>query len=1060
MLNKPLQSGEFEKYSSEVMIDIDPVEGNPFPGLRPFTIDDCHLFFGREGQVDEILVKLSINRFVTVLGYSGSGKSSLMSCGLIPVLYGGFMTQTGPYWDIIQARPGTSPINNLADAIVDFQVSTHRIEPEDRALHRAIINSVLRSGPDGLIEVARSLQTQKGENVFILIDQFEEVFRNQEILGEEVHNETQLYVNLIIQAVSQTKVPIYTALTMRSDFIGQCSLFPGLTELVNNSNYIVPQMTRDQKKMAIEGPVAVGGGKISPRLIKRLLNDIGTGQDQLPILQHALMRTWDYWTSNREAGEPLDIRHYNAIGRITEALSQHANEAYDELTSRQKEIAEVLFKTITEKNQANQGTRRPGRLGLIAELAEAEEQDVIEVVDQFRKPGRSFLMPGANIPLNSDSLIELSHESLMRIWNRLDAWVDEEFDSAQTYKRLSEAAAMYQIGKTSLFRPPDLQLALNWQKKQRPTREWAQRYDETFERAIVFLDTSRITYEAELKNQEMLQRRILRRAKITAIVLGIAFVVAILFFLYANIQRIGAESQRLFAVEKQKEAELSKADALKQKAQADSLRIIAEIAVSEEIKSRSKVEEALKETKFERDRAEKALLIAKIEQQKAMEASEKELEARLKADAETVKATSEYNRANGLYMLTVAQNLATKSVQEEDDENLAGLLAMQGYHYHRRYDGKNYDPYIYRGLYSSLTKLSGSNYNAIKSQGPPHVHIKSLALSTKNSTFYTSGVDGRILQGDVTKLKNTPTGYATPYPSKVIALNPNEDYLINGSDSAFVQVYNLKSKKETPDRIVRGFKGSINDIEFLPDNSGFIVASGSKSLFNVNHLTGELKVILALPYDLKAISISPDGKWLAGAAWTGQVILVDLVQKSYVVLVEDTKSRVLSIKFNPAGNKIGFGIEEPTVSTDGTPRTRGVVKLYDLGTKEIRQFTGHVAGVTDVEFSPNGKLIASAGLDKRLIMWVLDNPEDLPIVMDNNNGFIWDIAFTKGSDYLVAACSESEIRVWPTEQSLLAEQICPKLKRNMTQDEWKKYVGDRDEVKYEITCPLLLIKDY
>src|SRR5690606_11009131 len=271
---------------------------------------------------------------------------------------------------------------------------------------------------------------------------------------------------------------------------------------------------------------------------KRLLCGIGSHQDQLPILQHVLMRTWDYWVENREGQEPMDLRHYQAVGKIDEALSLHANEAYDELTTREKEIAEILFKAITEKNQDNKGMRRPERLGLIAQLAEATEEDVIRVVNHFRKTGRSFLMPGVNVPLTDESMIELSHESLMRIGTRLEMWVEEEFESAQMYKRLSEAAAMYQIGKTGLWRPPDLQLALNWQNKQKPTREWAQRYDETFERAIVFLDTSRITYEAELKNQEMMQRRVLRRTRSFAIIMGIGFIVSVVFFLFSYMQKL------------------------------------------------------------------------------------------------------------------------------------------------------------------------------------------------------------------------------------------------------------------------------------------------------------------------------------------------------------------------------------------------------------------------------------------------------------------------------------------------------------------------------------------
>ncbi|HOO08587.1 MAG TPA: hypothetical protein PKW06_01445 [Cyclobacteriaceae bacterium] len=519
MLNYPVQVGEFDDDAPGPQESDGGFGFNPFPGLRPFTIDESHLYFGREGQVDDILIKLSQHRSVTVMGNSGSGKSSLMHCGLVPVLYGGFMTQSGPHWHIITIRPGTSPIANLTNAIIDYQVRTRQIDETDRKIHNAIISSVLRSSPDGLVEIAKYIQSKPSENVFFMIDQFEELFRYDETFGDQHSDDATAYVNLILSAVRQTKVPIYVALNMRSDFIGECSTFSGLAQMINTSNYLVPQMTREQKRMAIEGPVAVGGGRISDRLVKKLLADIDKHQDQLPILQHALMRTWDYWVDNREPGEPMDIRHYNAIGKIEQALSLHANEAYDELTPREKEIAEVLFKNVTEKGEDNTGMRRPVLVSTVAGIVEAPEGDVIKVVENFRKPGRSFLMPDASVKLTKDSVVELSHESIMRIWNRLSAWVEEESESAETYKRISEAAAMYQIGKTGLWRPPDLQLALNWQKKQRPTRPWAQRYDMAFERAIVFLDTSRITYEAELKNQELLQKRSLRRARTTNIVL-------------------------------------------------------------------------------------------------------------------------------------------------------------------------------------------------------------------------------------------------------------------------------------------------------------------------------------------------------------------------------------------------------------------------------------------------------------------------------------------------------------------------------------------------------------
>ncbi len=1053
MLKQPVTSGEYGKAIPEVLTDIELEGGNPFPGLRPFTLDECHLFFGREGQADEILVKLAQNRFVAVLGYSGSGKSSLMYCGLVPVLFGGFMTQTGPHWNAIITRPGSSPIENLTDTILEQSLSSGRIQPEDREIHRAIIGSVLRSGPDGLVEVARFLQSQKQENIFILVDQFEELFRYRDQSTEEVHNDSQHYINLLLTAVSQTKVPVYVALTMRSDFIGNCSVFPSLTDHINQSNYLVPQMTREQKKMVVEGPVAVGGGKISQRLVKKLLSDIGNDQDQLPILQHVLMRTWDYWVENREPGEPLDIRHYNAVGRIHEALSQHANEAYDELNPKQKEIAEVLFKNITEKSQDNRGMRKAVRVGLVTELADAEDDDVLYVIEQFRKAGRSFLMPGANVPINSNSLIELSHESMMRIWKRLNIWVDEEFESAQMYKRLSDAAAMYQIGKTGLWRPPDLQLALNWQKKQRPTREWAQRYDETFERAIVFLDTSRITYEAELKNQEMMQRRVLRRTRATAVILGAAFVVAIVFFVFSYIQKIAADSQRLLAEEQRRLAEEETIRANNNQREALNQQKIAEDRSKALAESNNALEVALGEAERERRRAENALVQAQIEEQKAIEAGKKESVAKDEAIRQTGIAQVQYNRANQLYMRAIAQNLATKSVQEDDDDNLAALLAMQGYHFHTRNEGRQYDPYIYAGLYTALTKVNKNlAYNAIKAQGSPHVHVKSLALSNKGNAFYTSGADGRILKGNYQSLTASPTGFENPYPSKVIALSPDENYIVNGSDSTFIQVYAVNESSTKPSVVVRGFKGSANHIEFLPDNSGFIVSTSDRSITLVNHKSGNAKKLAALPYEIKNFNISKDGSKLAGVTWSGQLVLMDLSDNTTSVLVDDNTNRMLSVKFNPDGNSIAFGVDDKV-------NKRGVIKMYDLKTQEVKQFTGHRAGVNDIEFSPDGKLMATAGADKRLLLWVLESPEALPIVMDNNNGFIWDIAFTPGSEYLIAACSESEIRVWPTDPRIMAEQICPKLKRNMTTEEWKKYVGD-ENIKYEPTCVNLLIKDY
>src|SRR5688572_26075791 len=90
---------------------------NPFPGLRPFLEDEEYLFFGRESQIDRIVDKLAVNRFLAVVGTSGSGKSSLVNCGLRPSLRRGLMADAGTSWRMVQFRPGADPLGAMARAL-------------------------------------------------------------------------------------------------------------------------------------------------------------------------------------------------------------------------------------------------------------------------------------------------------------------------------------------------------------------------------------------------------------------------------------------------------------------------------------------------------------------------------------------------------------------------------------------------------------------------------------------------------------------------------------------------------------------------------------------------------------------------------------------------------------------------------------------------------------------------------------------------------------------------------------------------------------------------------
>ena len=500
---------------------------NPFPGLRPFEPDEDRLFFGREKEIDELLRRLRSTHFLSVVGTSGSGKSSLVRSGLIPSLQSGFMVTAGSSWRVAMFRPGEDPIRHLAEAL-DHSGVLGADGSEAAGTSHEFVEATLRRGSLGIVDAVRYARIPSADNLLIVVDQFEELFRFRR--SRQIDNsrdEAIAFVNLLLEAGSQTAIPIYVVLTMRSDFIGDCIEYPGLPDAVNNGQYLVPRMTRDQVRLAITGPIAVGGGDIAPRLVRRLLNDLGDDQDQLPVLQHALRRTWDYWEAHHQPGEPIDIAAYEAIGTLRNALSQHAEEAYLETSGeRGHRIAERMFKALTDTFSDSRGVRRPTSILELAKICETTDAEVIDVVEIFRRPERSFLMPPSDVPLTARSIVDLSHESLMRRWTRLVDWAEEDRLSASFYMRLTQAARWFEEGSAGLWRNPELELGLRWRRDNHPTAAWARRLDESFDRAMSFLDRSeqeRLRFKAE---QERERRRTLLQARWTAAVFGVLFVIA------------------------------------------------------------------------------------------------------------------------------------------------------------------------------------------------------------------------------------------------------------------------------------------------------------------------------------------------------------------------------------------------------------------------------------------------------------------------------------------------------------------------------------------------------
>lgn len=1016
---------------------------NPFPGLRPFGIEESHLFFGREGQSDEVLKKLGSNKFVAVVGASGSGKSSLMYCGLISTLYGGFMTHAGSRWKVIVTRPGNNPIENLSESLLLNNDSYVSADEESRQITKNITHSILKSNSLGLVEALRAIYKDNPENTFLLIDQFEEIFRYKKKESKNSpYNEAFSYVNLIISAVQQSDVPVYIAITLRSDFVGECAQYPALTKLINASQYLVPQMTRDQKRQAIEGPVSVGGGKITPQLVQQLLNDVGDSPDQLPVLQHALMRTWDLWVVKKGLKEPLDIHHYDAIGRLSEALSRHANEAYEELSPKEKEICEILFKALTEKRNDSFGIRRPCRLEVISSIAGVTNEEIVKVVEKFRQPGRSLLIPGIGAHLDGSSVIEISHESLMRIWSRLKIWVDEEYEAAQMYLRLSEAAANYQVGKAGLWRNPDLQLALNWRQKYQPTLDWAQRYDPAFERAMVFLESSNKAFQEETRNKERMQKRTLQRANIVALILGFATVISILFFVWGQDQKMQADKnnentqkQKIAAEKNALEANRNRKKAEKAQIEAELRRLEAEKAI---MLANTSAEEAFKQQKIALYNQQIAELQNEIAEKSRREAVKQSQIAKYQSELakqQEIIATQKTMEAYNLLLLSLGQSMAVKSTQIADLE-LKALLAKQAFLFYKKTKGNINDPYIYDGLYYALKQFEGPDFNILKGHTD---NVRGIVITRNGASAYSTGSDGKLLKWNLKDSSYEVLNSSTSL-KRTLALSPDEKWLAVGGNRSTIDLYDL-SKEELSPVTLKHHKGAIFDLIF--DHNGLYSLGADKTVkyYNFSSITD----IYNAENVTRALAVNPAKKSVAIGNDNGEIILFSNIEDRYEeVIFRKQGIKFHSIAFSKDGKYLAAGDES------------GIIRLWDLKSRTlVNTLSGHSAIIRKIVFSDDNKVFASSGFDGKVILWHLDNLNDPPNIFQDHQEYVWSLSFSADGSYLLAGCGNGKIKFWPSSSESLANSVCSKISRNLTQKEWERYIGL--EIPFETTCPELAI---
>lgn len=452
----------------------------PYIGLRAYEESDHLLFFGREAQVVSLLRKLEENRFVAVLGSSGSGKSSLVKAGLVPALREGYMDGETE-WAVLLVRPGKEPYENLARAVIRATAQDRTDAPPEV---KTLADQIRRSDR-GLLDVLEKLVPPE-RRVLVIIDQFEELFGFRKLnTAKDTCAPRDIaagFVSMLLKSSAEKKGRVWVLLTMRSDFSGDCEAFLGLPEAVSESQFLVPRLNRWQMHDAIVGPSQVedAGYKpftLAPDLVNRIINDAGDRPDQLPLMQHALMQTWKVATGTGTESKQaeLTLQHYETVGGIAYALSKHADAAWSLIeTPLEKSVAKRLFLLLSETAQDGQLVRRRTSVSEVLEsCTEAKIENIRNVVALFRADDRNFVFTMPEGPLVQTTVIDVSHEALLRCWDLLNSqWLPAERADASELRRLAEQVeakdAPQPLSGNALLR------ATHW--RQLVTEGWSRRY--------------------------------------------------------------------------------------------------------------------------------------------------------------------------------------------------------------------------------------------------------------------------------------------------------------------------------------------------------------------------------------------------------------------------------------------------------------------------------------------------------------------------------------------------------------------------------------------------------
>lgn len=1011
---------------------------NPYKGLIAFSEADELTFYGRETITHHLLGRMAEegnDRFLAIVGPSGSGKSSLVSAGLVPAFRRGALPGSEK-WFIVNVVLGTHPLEDLEAALLRIAVDP----PES-------IMDALVADEQGLAWAAKSILPQDGNSELVLIfDQFEDLF----IRGAN-SADIAFFINSLCAAVNDPNGCIRIVLTLRADYYDRPLLHPCLSELMQQRTEVVVPLSADELARSIIRPAAHSGIDVEPELVAALITDVNEQPGALPLLQYALRELFE----NR-SGSLMTLAAYKTIGGISGALSRRADSIYDEQDPVGQRLARALFtRLVSIDDELNVNRRRV----LVSELMSISLDEVGKVdpnqdnpsflteepafIDSGQSPavigdiidrfGRAYLLSFDHDPATRGSTVEIAHESLMKAWPRLANWLETNRNEFRLRRLLTEATKEWvasgaddgfllrgaRLNQLLPLLQADVVLTASERRllensrlarNARITAEDARRQQE--------LSTARALAENEQRRAEeqtISATRLRRRAALLSAALAIAGIAAILAFGFG---RSSARNAQLAAT---REAEAIANASLAATRETEAVNS-ANLATSRELSSAA--------TNAISIDPELSILLALQALEKS---STKEAEEALHQALQHTRVLSSFNSdATGRYGSLFALSPDGKRIATADRSTVMIWDPMSGTlvqeipispsvkdHYELDFnesgDGVALISTIEEGdlvAFQSwdLAESASVTYNLTTL---PADESTVISLHPDWSLMAMLREDSLVDLWDMASNHSIITLAGHDDIIVDVTFDPTGNLLATAARNGQVFIWDLASLRSQTDNspaytiqgdVSNNDSGGLVHISFIADRGLILGYLGQIEVWDLEDVSRPKFTLVENSELTLGFSVSQDLKRLATAGQDGTTQIWDLNTAEHILTLAQHPSPVTTVAFGPTpgtlftldrngllrmwdsrphalGEKVTFTVDRGVFDIELRPgghtmalgNAGGPASTWDLTTGErLHIFPGDVGGVYRVDYSPDGSLLAAVGTDNQIRIYESD----------------------------------------------------------------------------------------